>query len=1001
MFSKQSLHQPDTVRPVSLISKATLTNAPVTSASMNIGASKGGDKGGEGTELSKYMACINHGIPEEFLVVADSNEIDNRDKDTPDDWIHRHKDLIRLTGRHPLNCESPLSLLMSQGWVTPTPLHYVRNHGPVPRLDLDAHVVTVDGLVNNPRVFTMRDILSLAITTFPALLVCAGNRRKEQNMIKQTIGFSWGPAGLSNSFWTGVTLLDILAACGGVLTDEDCLQENKPLPAFVNFEGGDKLPKGIYGTSLKIATALDPRSDVLIAFMQNGEKLTPDHGFPIRVVIPGFIGGRMVKWLTRISVAATESESVYHYKDNRVLPTPVTDSDVADSGNWWYKPEYIINELNINSAISSPAHNEVLQVDSNPESLTSGTPYKLRGYAYTGGGRKITRCELSFNGGITWHHANVLPYPSLPRGMAPRHRNSRFWSWFFWELDIPDLVAALRIGNKDGSWQIGCREIALRAWDEGMNTQPAQPTWNLMGMMNNPWFKVRTHLTVTQMEQPVSTISIRFEHPTDITGDGGWMKKGTALTVQDNSHSFESTSTLVQEPPALSPEDLALPVVTLLDVSNHDTVDDVWIAVGGFAYDCTSFLSSHPGGAGSIVLVAGTDCTEEFDAIHSEKAQDMLKNYKVARIATTISIGSAPSGLKTVSDVVVAASSQALHPKQYLPFPLIQRSVLSGDTRLLRFGFEHKYQVSGIQPGQHLMIRIESAEKKPAIRAYTPTSLSKLTQGYFDLLIRVYEGGKVSSALDALQIGDTVLVKGPAGHIVYLGAGLFSVPAIPLPSPGKSSVNVQKSRNWASTASLQSLSKSLLQQASLRDRSPSVADSLDSPSPMNIHQSPSIADSLDFAPSFTFDKKSYSNAVLSVMGSGGAEKSISRWILADRISLIAAGTGITPCWQVVQAIATEWEAYEHEIECGRSSLDTPPKVSMVYANRTFNDILLKEEVSKMAARHSFWFKVTHVLSRESSIVVQSFSSGLKDRYESGRVDESVLRRCLHEPDKEG
>jgi nitrate reductase (NAD(P)H) len=101
----------------------------------------------------------------------------------------------------------------------------------------------------------------------------------------------------------------------------------------VCFEGAEDLPGGggsKYGTSIKKELALDPSRDIILAYMQNGELLAPDHGFPVRVIIPGFIGGRMVKWLKRIIVTTKESDSYYHYMDNRVLPSHV-DTELANA----------------------------------------------------------------------------------------------------------------------------------------------------------------------------------------------------------------------------------------------------------------------------------------------------------------------------------------------------------------------------------------------------------------------------------------------------------------------------------------------------------------------------------------------------------------------------------------------------------------------------------------------------------------------------------------------
>lgn len=105
---------------------------------------------------------------------------------------------------------------------------------------------------------------------------------------------------------------------------------------------------------------MDPACDVMLAYEQNGERLSPDHGYPLRLVIPGYIGGRMIKWLSEVSVTSEESDNHFHYMDNRVLPEFV-DAERATAEGWWYKPDFIINELNINSAIAFPGHQETVR----------------------------------------------------------------------------------------------------------------------------------------------------------------------------------------------------------------------------------------------------------------------------------------------------------------------------------------------------------------------------------------------------------------------------------------------------------------------------------------------------------------------------------------------------------------------------------------------------------------------------------------------------------------
>merc|ERR1719198_2959069 len=111
----------------------------------------------------------------------------------------------------------------------------------------------------------------------------------------------------------------------------------------------------------------------------------------------------MIKWLKQIHVGEDESPNFYHYRDNRVLPVGVTPESAEDEG-WWFKPDYIINELNINSAIARPRHGEVLALGA----PGTGATYAMQGYAYSGGGRKVIRVEISFDGGVSWRGVDSI-----------------------------------------------------------------------------------------------------------------------------------------------------------------------------------------------------------------------------------------------------------------------------------------------------------------------------------------------------------------------------------------------------------------------------------------------------------------------------------------------------------------------------------------------------------------------------------------------------------------
>ena len=145
---------------------------------------------------------------------------------------------------------------------------------------------------------------------------------------------------------------------------------------------------------------MDPNRGIMLSYMMNGEPLRPDHGKPLRAVIPGQIGGRSVKWLRRLVLSSEPSDNFYHIYDNRVLPTMISPEESANKPEWWKDERYAIYDLSTNSAIAYPAHNERLGLVNGPEM------YRARGYAYAGGGRRITRVEVSLDQGRTWRLAD-------------------------------------------------------------------------------------------------------------------------------------------------------------------------------------------------------------------------------------------------------------------------------------------------------------------------------------------------------------------------------------------------------------------------------------------------------------------------------------------------------------------------------------------------------------------------------------------------------------------
>ena len=690
---------------------------------------------------------------------------DHRDVGTPDEWVPRDGRLIRLTGRHPFNVEPPLSVHQRHKFLTPSSLHYVRNHGACPRLDWDTHTLAIGGspdLVPSPYTLGMDELASMPPRELPVTLVCAGNRRKEQNMIRQTIGFNWGAGGVSTNVWKGVSLRDLLLRAG--------VSDRNMAGRHVEFLGIEDLPNKVgpgpfpeepwgklvkYGTSVPLARAMNPAYDLLIAYEANGERLQPDHGYPVRLVIPGYIGGRMVKWLAAISVLPYETRNHYHYHDNRILPPHVTAEDSLRDG-WWYKPEHIFNELSINSALTAPDHGEVLDLAKN-----LNRDYDVGGYAYTGGGRRITRAEVSWDGGVHWHVC------TLDQKERPTEYGM-YWCWVWWtyRVRVSDLL--------------GAKELWCRAWDESNNCQPHEPTWNLMGMGNNQIFRVKIHLD----RGPGGEAVLRFEHPT-LAGQqkGGWMAKpvdkpasagfGKLLEVEAEAEEGAAAA----PPPAPAPKD-GQRVYTQEEVESHNTEDDLWIVVNDKVYDCTEYLELHPGGVDSITINAGADATEDFVAIHSMKATKMLEKFCIGTLDTSSKREETKVDLDNMFDE--DGRKVALNPKFKVAFRLQNKEVLSHDTFMLDFALQSPEHILGLPTGKHVFLSAE-IDGETVMRRYTPIS-SNYDVGCIKFVIKAYppcerfpRGGKMSQHVDTLRIGDTIDIRGPVGEFDYVLGGRFYV----------------------------------------------------------------------------------------------------------------------------------------------------------------------------------------------------------------------------------
>lgn len=198
----------------------------------------------------------------------------------------------------PCNAETPLDRLRAR-FTTPQPDFYVRSHGTVPVIAEDAHRLRVQGRVARPLDLSMHELrTSFAGCTVMAVMQCAGNRRADLHRVRSVLGAPWAGGAIGNAVWTGVRLADVLRAAGA----------DAGPSLHVAFDACDRVEgRRCYGISIPMTKALRP--EVLLAVAMNGEPLAPEHGFPLRLVVPGFAGVRSAKWLARITVQDAPSDN--------------------------------------------------------------------------------------------------------------------------------------------------------------------------------------------------------------------------------------------------------------------------------------------------------------------------------------------------------------------------------------------------------------------------------------------------------------------------------------------------------------------------------------------------------------------------------------------------------------------------------------------------------------------------------------------------------------------
>ena len=263
-------------------------------------------------------------------------------------------------------------------WITPVDRFYTRSHfSEVPDLDASGYHLKVEGAVSSPLSLSYDELRALPSKVVVATLECAGNSRSYVTPPAEGLSFRHGAVG--NARWTGVPVSELLSA--------DMLQGTATEVLFEGSDVGEEEEEGEtlqvrYARSLPLEVAF--HADTILAYEMNGEPLQPAHGYPVRLIVPGWYAMASVKWLTRIEVLEEPFEGFFQERRYVFINEGETERQ-----SW--AP---VTALRVKSIISRPRHGEVVQPGL----------YTIRGNAWSGD-REITGVEASTSGGRDWEEA--------------------------------------------------------------------------------------------------------------------------------------------------------------------------------------------------------------------------------------------------------------------------------------------------------------------------------------------------------------------------------------------------------------------------------------------------------------------------------------------------------------------------------------------------------------------------------------------------------------------
>jgi DMSO/TMAO reductase YedYZ molybdopterin-dependent catalytic subunit len=345
-------------------------------------------------------------------------------------WSQRQQVEMIVRSARPEDLEMPFSGF--DDYITPVENFFVRTHVPVPNMDISNWSLRVDGHVSTPVTLSMEDLRKLPPAEIVGVLECAGNGR--QNYVPPVPGVQWANGAVGNGQWGGVRLADVLHRAGV-----------KPGAVEILFNGADTPPGSMpdFQRTIPLKKALHPAT--LLAYEMNRAALPIKHGFPLRVVVPGWAGDSWLKWVTSITVLDKEytgywMKNAYRYPEKPVAPGSVVPPEMM-------RP---VTSLRVKSVISFPNNGAALEI---------GKRTLVRGAAWTGDSGPVTSVSVSVDRGRNWKPANLTS-------------KATEFGWRLWEFPWTP--------SHEGHYT-----LLARARDASGDVQPLVQEWNPSGYLWN------------------------------------------------------------------------------------------------------------------------------------------------------------------------------------------------------------------------------------------------------------------------------------------------------------------------------------------------------------------------------------------------------------------------------------------------------------------------------------------------------------------------------------